>query len=222
MDNAHAWAAIFDWDGVIIDSSRQHDLGWQALARECGKTLPPGFFLKSFGMKNQSVIPELLQWTQDPQEIERLSRRKEVLYRELVRRDGIGPLPGVLPFLDQLAAAGVPCAVASSTPRENIDRVIDTLNLRRYFKAIIAAEDVHHGKPHPEVFLLAAGKLDSPPARSLVFEDAHVGIEAARHAAMKVIAVATTHPADSLRGADRVVRRLDELTLDAIECLLFS
>ena len=219
MGKAHEWAAIFDWDGVIIDSSRQHELAWDALAAETGKALPPGFFLESFGMKNQNVIPELLRWTQDSREIERLCHRKEVLYRELVRRDGIGPLPGVVPFLERLKAAGVPCAIASSTPRKNIAYVIDALKLGHDFQAIVAAEDVHQGKPDPEVFLLAARKLGRPPARSVVFEDAHVGIEAARRAGMKVVAVATTHPAASLRGADRVARRLDELTLDELDRL---
>jgi beta-phosphoglucomutase family hydrolase len=219
MGKAHDWAAIFDWDGVIVDSSRQHEAGWEVLAAEAGRGLPPGFFLKSFGMKNQTVIPELLGWTQDPAEIERLSRRKEALYREFISRDRIAPLPGVIPFLDQLKAAGVPCAVASSTPRENIECVMDTLGLREYFQAIVAAEDVHRGKPDPEVFLLAARKLGSRPERSVVFEDAHVGVAAARNAGMNVVALATTHPAESLRGADRVVRCLDGLTLEEIESL---
>ena len=89
--------------------------------------------------------------------------------------------------------------------------------MRGFFQAIVAAEDVHQGKPDPEVFLLAARKLGSRPERSVVFEDAYVGIQAARHAGMKVVALATTHPAETLRGADRVARRLDELTLEEIE-----
>ena len=222
MRSAIHWAALFDWDGVILDSSRQHDLAWQALAAEVHRSLPPGFFLKSFGMKNQRVIAELLDWTRDPEEIERWSRRKEQRYRELITREGIVPLPGVRPFLDQLQAAAVPCAVASSTPRENIECVIDRLELRGYFQAVVTAEDVRHGKPHPEVFLLAAGKLGWAPARSVVFEDALVGIEAARNAGMKVIAVATTHPAESLRQADRVVRRLDELKMEDLQALVDS
>lgn len=219
MLRAPDWTAIFDWDGVIIDSSRQHDLGWQALAAEMGRTLPPNFFLKSFGMKNQRVFRELLDWTLDPKEIERLSQRKEWFFREFVARDGIAPLPGVVPFLDRLQAAAVPCAVASSTPRENIDCMIDNLGVRRYFQKIITAEDVQHGKPHPEVFLLAAQKLGRPPETCVVFEDAHVGIEAGLNAGMKVVGVATTHPAESLHKAHRVVRRLDELTLEDIERL---
>lgn len=171
-------------------------------------------------MKNEKVIAELLGWTTRPDELQRLSWRKEEFYRERVRQDGITPLPGVQPWLRALRAAGIPCAVGSSTPRLNIDCLIDTLGLRECFQAIVSAEDVSHGKPHPEVFLRAAERLDTPPARCVVFEDAHVGIAAGLAAGMTVIAVATTHPAQTLGRAHRVVQRLDELTVPAVaECL---
>ena len=213
------WTAIFDWDGVVIDSSRQHERGWEMLAAAEGRVLPAGFFKRSFGMKNDRVIAELLGWTRDREEIARLSRRKEQLYRELILHDHIAPLPSVVAWLNALRAAGVPSAIASSTPRNNIECVIDTLHLRDFFTATVAAEDVTQGKPHPEVFLLAARKLGASPAQCVVFEDAHVGIEAARAAGMKVVGVATTHPAETLGDADRVVRRLDELTPAAVSAL---
>jgi beta-phosphoglucomutase family hydrolase len=213
------WAAIFDWDGVVIDSSRQHERGWQMLAEEEGHLLPAGLFKRSFGMKNDRVITDLLGWTRDGEEIARLSRRKEQLYRELIQHDHIAPLPGVIAWLNALRAACVRCAIASSTPRNNIECVIDTLSLRDFFADTVAAEDVTQGKPDPEVFLLAARKLGAPASGCVVFEDAHVGIEAARAAGMKVVGVATTHPAETLRDADRVVHRLDELTLADVSAL---
>jgi beta-phosphoglucomutase family hydrolase len=206
-----AWTAIFDWDGVIIDSSRQHEQSWQQLAKEEHRQLPPEFFLRSFGMKNHSIIPNLLGWTTDPKEIQRLSDRKETLYREIILKEAIEPLPGVVAFLNRLKKASIPCVIASSTPRKNIESVIDQLKLRAYFQAIVSGEDVVHGKPHPEVFLLAAGQIGMPADRCLVFEDAHVGVQAAQEAKMKVVAVATTHPAETLQDADRIVTRLDEL-----------
>lgn len=207
------WAAIFDWDGVIIDSSRQHEQSWQRLAEEQKRSLPPGFFLRSFGMKNEKIIPELLGWATETNEIQQLSLRKEALYREIIAREGIAPLSGVVNLLRELQQEAVPCAVASSTPRENIDCVIDKLGIREFFQAMVCGQDVKHGKPNPEVFLLAARKVGTPPRQCVVFEDAHVGIEAAIAGGMKVVGVATTHPAESLKGADRVVRRLDELTV---------
>jgi len=205
------WAAIFDWDGVIIDSSRQHELSWEWLAQHEKLPLPAGHFQRSFGMKNERIIPQLLHWTTDPAEINRLSWQKEEFYRQIVRESGIRALPGVRKFLERLDAAGIPRIIGSSTPRENIELVVELIGLRRYFNPIVAAADVTHGKPDPEVFLLCAQRLGFPPQRCVVFEDAHVGIEAAHAARIKVIGVATTHPAESIRQADRVVQQLDEL-----------
>jgi len=210
------WAAIFDWDGVIMDSSRAHELSWEQLARVEGCALPPDHFKRSFGMRNEQIIPDILRWTTEPAEIKRLALFKEKFYRDIIRQNGIAPIPGVMEFLEKLRAASVPCAIGSSTPRENIDCVMEIIGLRDRFKVIVAGEDVARGKPDPEVFLLAAQRLGATPDSCVVFEDAHVGIEAARAAGMKVIGVATTHPASSLADADRVVPRLDELRLDDI------
>ena len=89
--------------------------------------------------------------------------------------------------------------------------------IRENFQAMVCGQDVKHGKPNPEVFLLGASKLGMPPPQCVVFEDAHVGIEAAIAGGMTVVGVATTHPPESLRGANRVVRRLDELKLAELD-----
>ncbi len=207
------WAAIFDWDGVVIDSSRQHELSWERLARETGRSLPADHFKRGFGMKNETIIPELLGWTRDEAEVRRLSLRKEELYRQIMREEGITALPGVREFLGALRRAGVPRVIGSSTHRLNIECVLDLLGMNGLFDFIVSAEDVSRGKPAPDVFLCAAEKIGVAPARCVVFEDAPVGIAAARAAGMKVVGVAGTHPRDTLREADRVVGRLDEIKL---------
>jgi HAD superfamily hydrolase (TIGR01509 family) len=211
-----AWGAIFDWDGVIIDSSRQHEESWERLAREIGKPLPEGHFKKGFGRKNEFIIPQILGWTDLEPEVRRLSLRKEALYREIVLEKGLEPLPGVRTWLEKLVNARVPAAIGSSTHRENIEVSLDVLRLRGFFCQIVSAEDVSHGKPDPEVFLKAAEKIAMPPDRCVVFEDAHVGIEAAHRAGMRVIAVATTNPLADLGKADLAVGRLDELSVEKI------
>ena len=210
------WGAIFDWDGVIIDSSRQHEESWVRLAREVGKPLPEGHFKAGFGRKNEFIIPNILRWEDDPAKVRQLSLRKEELYREIVLEKGLEPLPGVRTWLARLAAAAVPCAIGSSTHRRNIEVSLDVLGLRGFFREIVSAEDVSHGKPNPEVFLKAAEKISVPPNRAVVFEDAHVGIEAAHRAGMRVIAVATTNPLAELGKADLAVERLDELDVAKI------
>ena len=205
------WGALFDWDGVIIDSSSHHEESWERLARETGQPLPEGHFKKGFGRKNEFIIPEILGWTRDAAEIERISLRKEELYRTVVADRGLDPLPGVRTWLERLRDAGVPCAIGSSTHRANIDLSVGLIGLAEFFSAIVTAEDVSRGKPDPEVFLTAAARLDRLPERCVVFEDALVGIEAAHAGGMRVVAVATTHPLVQLTAADRAVRRLDEL-----------
>jgi beta-phosphoglucomutase family hydrolase len=205
--------AIFDWDGVIINSAAHHEKSWERLAKECGKALPENHFKRGFGMKNEAIIPELLGWTAVPTEVRILSLRKEALYREIVREMGIEALPGVREWLQTLKEHGVPCVIASSTHRENITTTLDVLGLGDFFASIVAAEDVKRGKPDPEVFLTAASRIETAPANSIVFEDALVGIAAAKAAGMRVVAVASTEPKDKLAHADWVVDRLDELSL---------
>ena len=207
------FGAIFDWDGVIINSAAQHEVSWDRLAKECGKTLPEDHFKRGFGMKNEVIIPELLGWTTMPVEIRILSLRKEAIYREVVREQGMTALPGVEPWLRTLRQKGIACAIASSTHRENITTTLDVLGLGEFFSVVVAAEDVNRGKPDPEVFLPAAKQLGVEPGDAVVFEDALVGIAAAHAAGMRVVAVATTEPKDKLAHADWVVDRMDELSV---------
>ena len=212
------FCAIFDWDGVIINSEECHRRGWELLAAEMNRALPAGYFEASFGRKNTEIIPEFLGWATDRAEIEGISFRKEALYREAVKEHGMHALPGAREWLQRLADRGIPCGIGSSTARANIDLSLDLIGCAPFFRTIVSAEDVQLGKPHPEVFLTVASRLGMAPERCVVFEDALFGLEAARRGGMKRIAVTTTNPADKLRDhADRVVDRLDELTVD--ECL---
>ncbi len=216
MENSHTFAILFDWDGVVIDSRDQHSASWDLLAERRNLPLPEGHFEKGFGMRNESIIPDILGWATDPAEVAALAFEKEETYRELVRENGIEPLPGVREFLQLLQDAGIPAAVGSSTPRSNIDCSLEITGIAEFFKAIIAAEDVSNGKPDPEVFLNGAKALGYQPGNCIVLEDAQVGIDAARAGGMHVIGVATTHPAESLKHTDTVVHRLDELTIEKL------
>lgn len=203
---------IFDWDGVVIDSSAQHERSWELLAEEIQKPLPAGHFKAGFGKKNQEIIPSLLHWSSDPEEIQRLGDRKEVLYRELVREQGVAVLPGARELLTALQEARILRSVGSSTPRSNLDAIFAATGLDQLFDAVVCGDDVQNGKPAPDVFLLAAEKLGLPPSDCLVIEDAHVGIEAAHRAGIKVLAVATTHPLEELSRADAAVSSLAGIT----------
>ncbi len=228
MSDLPAFSAIgvvFDLDGVLIDSHDQHERSWFRLAEEVGKPLTEAQFKESFGMRNVMCIPHVFHWTapEDHAAIHALGERKEEIYRELLAADGIEPLPGVVALLESLESAGVPVSLGSSTSRKNIEVCFASTGLARFFGSnYTGAEDVVRGKPHPDVFLEAARKIDREPARCLVVEDAHVGIEAALAGGMRVLAVTTTHPRDSFEGsgACRVVDSLAEIDAGAMRELL--
>jgi HAD superfamily hydrolase (TIGR01509 family) len=217
------FAVLLDWDGVIIDSSHQHEESWERLAAEEKKPLPPDHFKQGFGKKNEWIIPNLLRWTNEPAEVHRLSLRKEALYREIVVERGLSALPGVREFLVMLRDAGVPTCIGSSTHRENILAVIGVLGFQGLFGGMVTSEDVTLGKPNPAVFFKAASKVARLPERCIVFEDAFPGIDAAHAAGMKVVGVATTHPPEKLEPiTHRVVLRLDELSVADLHALALS
>ena len=214
--------AIFDWDGVVIDSAVQHERSWELLAEEEKKPLPPDHFEEGFGKVNAVIIPGILGWTDDPEEVLRLGLRKEQLYRDLLRENPITELPGVRNLLNALRDEGVPAVVGSSTPRRNLEVSIELLGLEGLFHDLVSSDDVTNGKPDPEVFLKAAERINCAPGRCIVFEDSLHGIEAGLAGGMKVVGVATTHKAEKLTAADKIVHRLTEITIDGLLQLVES
>jgi HAD superfamily hydrolase (TIGR01509 family) len=215
------WGVLFDWDGVVIDSSAQHERSWELLAKERSLHLPEGHFKAGFGKKNEIIIPAL-GWSDDPGVVRELADRKEELYRELVAETGVVILPGARELLTALKEAGVPRAVGSSTPRANLDALFAATALDRLFDSVVCGNDVTHGKPDPEVFLKGASLLGLEPGRCAVIEDAFAGIEAARRGGMKVIGVATTNPLETLSGCDLAVASLEGVTPAVIGALFES
>ena len=211
-------AVIFDWDGVVVDSSAHHERSWEVIASRRGFPLPADHFKRGFGKKNNVIIPDL-GWATAPAEVDALAREKEDIYRSLVREKGIDPLPGVRELLAALQAAGIPCAIGSSTERANLDCLLDLMDLRKFFRVIVSGDEVERGKPDPSIFLLAAERLGIAAADCVVIEDALVGIEAARRAGMPVLAVGTTNPIEALGSADAAVADMTQVTRQLLESL---
>lgn len=218
---------VFDLDGVLIDSHDQHEVSWFQLAEEIGKPLTNALFKESFGMRNEMCIPHVFKWTSedDHDEIRSLGDRKEKLYREFLATSGLEPLRGVVALLENLAINKIPISLGSSTSRKNIEVCFRSTGLDRFFGNLYTgAEDVTRGKPHPDVFLQAASKINRSSEQCIVIEDAHVGVEAGIAAGMKVIAVTTTHPAESFAesGASLIVDSLEEVSAETVRKLLAS
>ena len=213
-------AVIFDVDGVLVDSYAAHFASWIRLGKETGITLTEEQFAESFGRRSRDVIRRYWGHGKDS-EVERLDRRKEGLFREILEENFPG-MDGARELIEALAAAGTKIAVGSSAPKENVDLVLDRLGERHHIQAVVTGEDVQRGKPDPQVFLLAAERLGVPPDRCVVIEDAVPGIEAARSAGMKAVAlVSTGRDPETLQAAqpDRVVRSLRELSPAALRGL---
>jgi HAD superfamily hydrolase (TIGR01509 family) len=193
-------AIVFDLDGVLVDSGACHRASWTALLEELGVPVPAEFWRQTIGRPAGEAVGRLLGRALSGPEARELSRRKHAHY---VRLSGAGlpAVPGALAFVDAVSQAGVPRAVATSARRADATRLLGDLGLLGRFPVIVAAEDVAHGKPDPEVYLRAAHGLETPPAECLVFEDSPVGIEAARGAGMRVIGITTAHTGPELLAA---------------------
>lgn len=210
-------AVLWDMDGTLIDSEEFHWISWRDTLAEEGITITHEQFLSSFGQRNDSILPQWLGAAASPERMARIARAKEELYRDLVRRNGISPLPGVADWVRRLHKDGWLQAVASAAPRANIDAILEAMSATDVFQAIVSAEDVHRGKPDPEVYLTAASRVGVPPERCIVVEDAVAGIEGARRAGMRSIGVNRN---GHVLAADVVVRSLDLLSAEAFDELL--
>jgi len=205
-------AVLWDLDGVITDTGELHFQSWLPPLAEHGITYTREMFNVTFGMNNAGILTTLLGHPPEPELFTAISDRKEQLFRDSVRGRA-QTLPGVRDWLERLQASGIRQAIASSAPQANIDALVDELGLRAYFGAIVSGFDLP-GKPDPAVFLKAASLIQVPPENCLVIEDAVPGVQAAKRAGMKCLAVTTTNPRSALSQADVIVDRLDEIALE--------
>jgi HAD superfamily hydrolase (TIGR01509 family) len=156
------------------------------------------------------VIPRLLGGQYSDEQIRDLGEKKEELYRQ-VTRGRIRFIDGAVDLVRGCRQAGLLLAVGSSGHPSNICMALDEMGVADCFSAVVSGADVSRGKPEPDVFLLAAERLGVSPEQCIVIEDAPPGIEAALKAGMTAIGLTTTHQAEELSAAHRVIDRLSEL-----------
>jgi beta-phosphoglucomutase len=210
-------AVLWDLDGTLVDSEEYHWRAWRETMAQEGITITRQDFLATFGQRNDAILPNWLGSDVSPQRVQQIGDTKEAHYRELVKTNGIEPLPGVVEWVSRLKQDDWRQAVASSAPRQNVEVVLEALNLTEYFQAIVSAEDVHVGKPDPEVFVVAASRVGTPSARCVVVEDAAAGVEAATRAGMRSIGVGR---ASATLRANLTATLLSDLPPDAFHKLL--
>ncbi len=212
-------AAIFDMDGVLIDSYQAHFESWRQLYSELGREYSEPAFAADFGRTSGDILRRTLAADLTDERIGELDDRKESLYRELIRRD-FPSMDGASDLLAALAAAGFKLAVGSSGPPENIALSLAMIPGGERISAVVTRADVTRGKPDPQVFLIAAERLGVPPERCAVFEDAAHGIEAANRAGMTSVALTGTMSRDEFPDANLVVDSLRDISPRRLRALL--
>src|SRR5262249_54502652 len=197
-------AVIFDLDGVILDSHSAHLRAWQELLRELGRELSESDL--SFILEGYSREQILRHYLGDIalDRLQEYGARKDQLFRK--RAAEVTIVAGLTSFLEQLDAAHIPFAVATSAKRVRTVDMLDDLGLTRRFQAIVTAEDANCPKPDPEVFMLAAQRLQVAADKVLVCEDSLAGVTSAKAAGMKCLAIAANGRGPLLKsaGADAV------------------
>jgi len=195
---------IFDMDGTIVDNMRYHDDAWEAWHAKYALPFDrPSFFGRTAGRTNPEIIGEMFP-DLAPDEIVARGMEKEALYVELYRPH-VRAVSGLVELMARAEAAAVPMAVGTAAPNDNIAVVLDTLALRERFRTIVSPSQGFRGKPHPDMFLAAAERMGVAPAECVVFEDAPLGVEAARRAGMRAVAMLTMLKAPDFAAFDNVI-----------------
>lgn len=197
-------ALLFDMDGTLIDSMPLHERSWVLWHAELGLPFDEaGFFAATAGRTNLEILRDLFP-EQLQAELERLADRKEVLYREIALRE-LQLIAGAAAVCAQAKAQGLKIAVCTAAPPANIAVAFDRFGWAGLFDTVASPADGLRGKPHPDIFLAAAERLGIAPEHCLVFEDAPLGIEAARRAGMAAVALTTTLPASAFATYPNVI-----------------
>jgi HAD superfamily hydrolase (TIGR01509 family) len=212
-------AVIFDMDGVIVDSHPIHKKSWARFLELNGKRLSDidlSFIMD--GRKREEILRHFFGQLSD-QEVLRLGHQKEQLFRQ--EAVDLATIKGVREFLPELREAQIKLGVASSGSASRVNYILDSLNLRHYFEAVVTGDQVAHGKPHPSIFQLACSHLLTEPACTLVFEDSVSGVKAAKAAGARCVGVASNGIAQQLiaAGAEEIISDFSSVAFERLESI---
>ena len=204
MTTAPIQALLFDLDGTLIDSMPHHHEAWVAWHARHGLTLDvEGFFTATAGRSNAEILADMLP-AASPAEIEAKADEKEALYREIAAKS-LTLIAGAQAYVEQARAAGLQLAVCTASTPLNMKLAFERFGIDGWVDTVTSPADGLRGKPHPDIFLEAAKRLGIAPEACLVFEDAPLGIEAARRAGMRAFALTTTLPAEAFTAYDNLI-----------------
>ncbi len=213
-------ALLLDMNGVVVDDVAYHERAWQALAARHGRTLTVAEFRREMsGRRSRDNIAHVFGSGLSEAQIVAYQAEKEEAYRAAFRPH-LAALAGLATFLAEAKASGVRLALATSAPKANIDFVLDGLDLRRQFDAVVGEADVKRAKPDPEIYETAALRVGAEASECIVFEDSLAGVASGRAARMAVVGITTTHSAEELAQCALVVADFRGLTLATLSGLV--
>jgi HAD superfamily hydrolase (TIGR01509 family) len=207
------FGVIFDMDGLMLDTESIAKTCWERAFAEGGHELTPELFLAMVGRNKRDCFVLLQGAFGDGFDCDKIYARCGVFYEEQVAAHGTPLMPGVLELLGDLAALGVPLAVATSTRNPTARLRLEKAGLLPFFQTVVAGNEVTHGKPAPDIYLEAVRRLGVDAAQSFALEDSHAGVRAAHAAGLKVIMVPDLLPAteEIAKLTHRVVPSLREV-----------
>lgn len=212
-------ALIFDMDGTIVDNMSFHTQSWIAFFERRGQTIDADeFFRATAGRHGREIMRERLDPGLSDEDCAALNDEKESLYRALYAPH-LKTVAGFEALLAQAQAQQIALAVGTAAPDGNVRFTLDGLDLRKHFRTVVGAADVQRGKPAPDVFLKAAEQCGVAPEDCIVFEDAPLGVEAARNAGMRAVVLTTTMPAAAFAGYDNVIATVADFSTLSIDAL---
>jgi beta-phosphoglucomutase len=212
--------AVFDFDGVLVDSHPVHIRAWKKFLGSMGRAVSEEQLqIVLDGRKRDDILRHFLGELNDDKLIE-YGHRKEQIFRD--EAADVRAIDGLLSFLEELEGAQLTLGVASSGSRSRVDFLLQQLDLKRRFRVVITGDEVAQGKPDPAVFLRAAQDLGVEPSALIAFEDAVSGVKAARSAGMKCIGIAEPARVSILldAGANHVVPDFRSLSYSKLRELL--
>jgi beta-phosphoglucomutase len=193
---------VFDLDGTLTDNMACHAEAFGLFLKHHGlPEMTMAMRHRIDGKRNSEIFPILFDRELTLDEIRTFSEEKESAYREL-SRERLQPLAGSITLLERLAERGISVAVATSAPERNVAHTLSAIGLADRISVIARSDSVPRGKPFPDVFLQAAHELGVAPEACLAFEDAPVGVAAARSAGMRCVAITSTFSAEALAASD--------------------
>jgi HAD superfamily hydrolase (TIGR01509 family) len=215
-------AVVFDFDGVLIDSETPEYESHRRIFERCGASLTSDEWCDQIGLftegHDERWFRELCARSANAPDRDAYHAERRRIFDQIVPRV---PMPGIAALLAALDGAGVPMAIATSSPGWWVARGVDSLGIGGLFRAIVSGDDVARRKPAPDIYLEAARRLGVEPAQVVAIEDSGPGLTAARAAGMKTVAIPHWLTArHDLSGADVRVAHAGELTLARLEALL--